>query len=112
LYSAAGNGFVFTVQHLLLDGRADPAALNSYAFRLAVCGAHVDVVKALLADGRTDPSTVWFFTPRKDRPLFIARWVCRSPRSINAVECCLESHARWVRRCPWLRVGARHERQQ
>jgi hypothetical protein len=49
-------GRVGDVVALLADGRADPAAFDSYALQMAACHRHMDVVAALLADGRADPA--------------------------------------------------------
>jgi hypothetical protein len=55
LQRAAYFGWVGTVQALLADGRADPAAHDNAALWAAACEGWEDVLCALLVDGRADP---------------------------------------------------------
>jgi ankyrin repeat protein len=50
------NGHIEVVKLLLLDGKADSTADNSYCLREASENGHTEVVKLLLSDGRADPT--------------------------------------------------------
>ena len=56
LYQASEYGNAEIVLLLLKDGRAYPAARDSYAVRVASAHGHLQIVVRLLADGRADPA--------------------------------------------------------
>jgi hypothetical protein len=83
---------------LIADGRADPAARNSYALRIAAERRYSDVVLTLLWDGRADIAAAWagvlpgspagYGTDTRRIMRFLPRW------------------QRWLRRRAFLRAGA------
>ena len=49
-------GYLDIIELLILDGRADPAALNNAAIQFASEEGYADIVSLLLQDSRVDPT--------------------------------------------------------